>query len=77
VLYIEKDPQTLLGQRVRCHVLGTEIGDDVLVHEEHDDAFYTDLGDSKDGRFLYIYSHSTETSEQRVADAASCRRCSG
>ncbi len=69
VLYIEKDPQTLLGQRVRCHVLGTEIGDDVLVHEEHDDAFYTDLGDSKDGRFLYIYSHSTETSEQRVADA--------
>jgi len=69
VLYIEKDPQTLLGQRVRCHVVGTDPAHDVLVHEEHDDAFYTDLGQSKDGRFLYVYSHSTETSEQRLADA--------
>jgi oligopeptidase B len=69
VLYIEKDPRTLLGQRVRCHVLGTDPATDVLVYEEHDDAFYTDLGHSKDGRFLYIYSHSTETSEQRLADA--------
>jgi oligopeptidase B len=69
VLYIEKDPQTLLGHRVRCHVLGTNPASDVLVFEEHDDAFYTDLGRSKDCRFLYIYSHSTETSEQRLADA--------
>jgi oligopeptidase B len=69
VLYIEKDPRTLLGLRVRCHVLGTDPASDVLVYEETDDSFYTDLGRSKDGRFLYVYSHSTETSEQRLADA--------
>jgi len=31
VLYIEKDPVTLLGMRVRKHVLGTDPGTDPLV----------------------------------------------
>ena len=34
VLYIEKDPQTLLGNRVRRHVLGTDPTTDPLVYEE-------------------------------------------
>jgi oligopeptidase B len=70
VLYVEKDPDTLLGLRVRRHVLGTDPRSDELVHEEKDDAFYTDVGRSKDGKYLFIYSQSTVSSEQRFADAS-------
>jgi len=69
VLYVEKDPQTLLGMRVRRHVLGTPSSTDVLVHEETDDAFYTGLETTKDGRYLLIESSSTVTTETRYARA--------
>ncbi len=69
VIYIEKDPQTLLGSRVRKHVLGTDPATDPLVYEEPDDAFYLDVSCSKDGRHLYIQADSTVSSEQRFADA--------
>ncbi len=70
VLYIEKDPKTLLGNRVRRHVLGTDAATDRLVFEEADESFYVDVGTTKDGRYLYIHSQSTLSSEQRYADAA-------
>jgi oligopeptidase B len=69
VIYIEKDPQTLLGSRVRKHVLGTDPAADRLVYEEPDDAFYLDVSRSKDGRHLYIHADSTVSSEQHFADA--------
>jgi oligopeptidase B len=70
VLYIEKDPATLLGNKVRRHRVGTDPADDPLVYEEQDDAYFTDVDPSKDGRYLFIYSHGTVTSEQRYADAS-------
>jgi oligopeptidase B len=73
VLYIEKDPETLLGSRVKRHVLGTDPAADALVYEEPDDAFYLDVGTSKDGRYLFIHSQSTVSSEQRYAEAADDR----
>ena len=36
LLYVEKDPVTLLGRRVRAHVLGTPVSADRLVYEEPD-----------------------------------------
>jgi oligopeptidase B len=38
LLYVEKDPVTLLGRRVRAHVLGST-GEDVLLYEEPDESF--------------------------------------
>ena len=70
VLYIEKDPLTLLGNRVRRHVLGTDPATDPLVFEEADEGYFVDVGTTKDGRYLYIHSQSTLSSEQRYADAA-------
>jgi oligopeptidase B len=70
VLYIEKDPQTLLGSKVRKHVLGTDPATDPLVYEETDESFYVDIGSTKDGRYLVIHSQSTVSSEQRCAEAA-------
>ena len=73
VLYIEKDPQTLLGHRVRKHVLGTDAATDPVVFDETDDSFYVDVGTTKDGRYLYIHSESTVSSEQRYANASDPR----
>ena len=69
VLYVEKDPQTLLGLRVRRHVLGTPASEDVLLHEEGDESFYTWIDTSKDERYVLIGSSSTVTSELRYARA--------
>jgi len=70
VLYIEKDPVTLLGMRVRKHVLGTDPGTDPLVYEQDDSSFYTTVDKTKDGRYVVIYASSTVASEMRFAEAA-------
>ena len=69
VLYVEKDPQTLLGNKVRRHVLGTDPKDDPVVNEEHDESFYLGVDKSKDGRYLFIGLQSTVSTEQHYARA--------
>jgi oligopeptidase B len=69
LFYIAKDPQTLLGDRVFRHRLGTPQSDDVLVYEEPDDSFYISLGKSLDGSRLVLYHESTITSEVSLLDA--------
>jgi oligopeptidase B len=70
VLYVEKNPVTLLGYRVRRHVLGSNPARDPLVYEQDDFSFYTSVIATKDGRYLLIVAESTEASEVRYADAA-------
>jgi oligopeptidase B len=70
VLYVEKDPETLLGERVRKHVLGTPAAKDTLVYEEKDHSFYMGVLKSKSGRLLFIALQSTLVSEWRYADAS-------
>jgi oligopeptidase B len=67
LLYIEKDPVTLLGRRVRRHLLGTPTADDVVVYEEPDESFGLALERSKSERFIFIGAESTTTSEWRYA----------
>jgi oligopeptidase B len=69
LLYIEKDPQTLLGQRVRAHRLGTPVSADRLLYEEQDDSYYLGVSRSKSERHLYISCDSTLSTEYRWADA--------
>jgi len=69
LLYIEKDPRTLLGRRVRRHFLGTDPAADPVIYEELDDSFFLSLGQTKDDRYLLIHSDSTVTSEVRYARA--------
>lgn len=68
-LYVEKDPVTLLGRRVRRHTLGTTADRDVLVYEEPDESFGLGVARSKSQQYLYIGSESTNVSEWRYADA--------
>jgi oligopeptidase B len=69
VLYVEKDPVTLLGRRIRAHVLGTPVCADRLVYEEPDESFDLVVMRSKSDRHLYIGSESTTASEWRFARA--------
>jgi oligopeptidase B len=69
LLYIRKDPQTLLGDKVYRHRRGTDPAGDTLVYEEQDESFYMGLGRSKTDRFIYISVQSTVSSEVRYAAA--------
>jgi oligopeptidase B len=70
VLYIEKDPETLLGLDVKKHVLGTDPRHDALVFHQTDKSFYTGLSKSKSERFIFLSMESTISSEWRYAEAA-------
>lgn len=65
LFYVEKDPTTLLGVRVRRHTLGTDTADDPVVFEETDDSFYMELGTSGDDRYVMLHLSSTVSDEIR------------
>jgi oligopeptidase B len=73
-LYIEKDPATLLGRKVRRHSIDspnhTDVTADPLVWEQTDESFYTGVGKSKDDKYLWIGTQSTVSSETWFADAS-------
>ena len=69
LLYVEKDPVTLLGRRVRVHRLGSDSASDLLLYEEPDESFDLVVERSKSERFLYIGAESTTSSEWRYARA--------
>jgi oligopeptidase B len=69
VLYVEKDPQTLLGLYVKKHVLGENPKRDALVFEQSEHTFYTAVSKSKSDAFVFIRMESTLSSEWRYARA--------
>ena len=69
LLYVEKDPITLLPYLVKKHVVGSNAAEDEVIHEETDNAFYTSVARSKSKRYLYIIMGSTVSSEVRYAAA--------
>ncbi len=69
LLYVEKDPDTLLGLYVKKHVLGTDPRQDALVFEQKNKSFYTGVSKSKSDRFIFIDMQSTVSSEWRYARA--------
>ena len=70
LLYIEKDPVTLLSVRLRKHKLGTESARDPLVYEEADHSYYMAIGKSRSEKYLFINLDSTQQTEWRYADAS-------
>jgi oligopeptidase B len=70
LLYVAKDPETLLGLYVRSHVLGSAAADDRLLFEQTDHSFYTGVSRSKSGRYLFLSMESTVASEWRYAEAS-------
>ena len=69
LLYVEKDPETLLGLYVKKHVLGEDPKRDALVFEQTDRRFYTGVSKSKSDAFIFLHMESTLSSEWRYARA--------
>jgi oligopeptidase B len=69
LLYIEKDPETLLGLYVKKHTLGQNPAQDALIFEQTDRRFYTGVSKSKSDAFIFLYMESTLSSEWRYARA--------
>jgi len=71
--YIEKDPKTLLGFRVRSHRLDsanhTDVSKDLVVWTQEDESFYTQLLRTKDEKYVLIHTQSTVSTEVLYADA--------
>jgi len=70
LLYVEKDPVTLLSVRVHKHQLGAQQSQDVLVYEEADHSYYMDVGMSRSEKYLFIDLQSTQQTEVRYAEAS-------
>ena len=73
LLYVEKDPVTLLSVRVYEHAVGAESRKKRLVYEEKDHSYYVFLHKSRSEEYLFIESVSTQQSEWRYAAAADPR----
>ena len=69
LVYVEKDPVTLLPVRVRKHSLGAS-APDPLIYEEKDHSYYMNVRESRSKKFLFIDLQSTQQTEVRYADAA-------
>jgi oligopeptidase B len=70
ILYIEKDPVTLLSTRVKAHVLGTPASADRLLFEEKDHSFYLNLGRTRSEKYICIGERSTVSNEFHCALAS-------
>ncbi|HYO40148.1 MAG TPA: S9 family peptidase [Nocardioidaceae bacterium] len=55
--------------KVWRHLLGTPVEDDVVVHHETDERFWTGVGRTRSDRFLLLSSGSRTTSECAILDA--------
>ncbi len=70
IFYIIRDQQTLLGDKVFRHILGTDSKTDVLVYQEKDNQFYMGLGRMKSKKYIAIYSGQNGVStEFQILDA--------
>jgi oligopeptidase B len=68
--YVSKNPVTLLSEKIKRHVLGTDAAADVLVYEEKDKSNYIGISKSKNNKYIFITSESTMSSEISMIEAA-------
>lgn len=67
--YTAKNPVTLLTEKIKKHELGTDVRMDPVVYEEKDNSNYIGVARAKSGKFIYIYSGATTSSETRFISA--------
>jgi oligopeptidase B len=66
LFYLKKHPETLLAYQLMRHEVGTHSTTDIMVYEETDNTFYTSLGRSRSREYIFLYHHSTETTEVQL-----------
>ncbi|MCG8553702.1 MAG: S9 family peptidase [Proteobacteria bacterium] len=69
IFYVKKELGTLRTHQVWRHTLGTPLDQDVLVHDEPDEAFYLRVRRSRSRELVVIDLDSTLVTESRVLSA--------
>lgn len=69
LFYTAKNPVTLLSEKIQKHKLGDDPLKDPVVYEEKDKSNYIGVDKSKSGKFIFIYSSATLSSEARMIPA--------
>lgn len=69
IFYTKKDPETLRSNKIFRHELGTDPENDVEVFEESDETFNTSVSRTKSGKYIFIASYSTISTEYRFLSA--------
>ncbi|WP_188746303.1 S9 family peptidase [Parapedobacter defluvii] len=69
LFYTKNNPATLLTENIMRHKLGADTDNDAIVYHESDNTNYIGVGKAKSGKFIYIYSGGTLSSETRYLDA--------
>ncbi|MBL1408181.1 S9 family peptidase [Sphingobacterium faecale] len=69
LFYTHKNPVTLLSEKIKKHVLGTSNTVDVEVYHEQDNTNYIGVSKSKNGKYIFIESEGTLSSEVRYLPA--------
>ena len=67
LVYVRQDPDTLRWHQVFTHRLGADT--DTLIYEEADETYWVTAEKSRSGRFIYLHSGSTLTTEVRYMPA--------
>ena len=70
IIYLKKDPVTLIANQVYVHEVGTSQDKDILIYKEEDSEFNINLGQSRTDKFIYINIEKTNANEIRLIDAA-------
>ncbi len=69
LFYTAKNPVTLLSEKIMRHTLGTDVAQDCIVYEEKDNSNYIGVHKSKNGKYIFIHSEGTLSSEVWLLDA--------
>lgn len=69
LFYTENNPVTLLSEKIKRHTLGANAFADITVYEEKDPSNYIAVDKSKSGKFIFIISQATLSSEWRFINA--------
>ena len=70
IFYTAKNPVTLLSEKIKKHVLGTDASADMVVYTETDPSNYIGVAKTKSEKYIFITSQATLSSEQRFIAAA-------
>ena len=66
IIYLKKDPVTLISDSVYIHEIGTSEKKDLLLFKESDQEFNIDLSISKTKQYLFVNIESTNANEIRL-----------
>ena len=68
IVYLKKDPETLISNSVYVHTIGTSSSKDKLIYQEIDPEYNIDISRSKSKKFVYINVEATNDNEIYLVD---------